>query len=126
MRLDLDRALRIGEPVFGDMAERLDHVGDLVGWLDLDRAVLARLEVGGERLAAFLDHARDVLREALDIDGADLAGGLPRSWPAPLDGVAVVSATAFRPRAAFVLRTLVLGFVILFGINLFEAILPIL
>ena len=35
--LDLDRALRVGEPVFGDLSERLDHVGDLVGRLDLDR-----------------------------------------------------------------------------------------
>ena len=66
--LDLDRALRIGEPVFGDVAERLDHVGDLVGRLDLDLADLARLEIGGERLAAFLDHAGDVARELLDVD----------------------------------------------------------
>src|ERR1044072_6355542 len=49
-------------------AERLRRVGDLVGGLDLDLADLARLEVGGERLGAFLDHAGDVPRKLLAVD----------------------------------------------------------
>ena len=49
---------------------RLDDVGDVLGEVLFDLALLARLHVGGERLAAFLDHARDVAGERLDIDGA--------------------------------------------------------
>src|SRR5215475_9443698 len=50
------------------MTEGLHHVGDLLGALVLDAALFARLEIGGERLAAFLDHAGNVLGETLDID----------------------------------------------------------
>ena len=42
----------------------------------VDPAFLAWLEIGGQRLAAFLDHAGDVLGELLDIDGA----ALDRCW----------------------------------------------
>jgi hypothetical protein len=120
-RLDLDRALRIGQPVFGDVTERLHHVGDLVGRLDLDVAVLARLEVGGERLAAFLDH-RAMLRENCSISTAGAAtrrkrcaaAGAPARRPALEPSTSVHALPARR----LVLRTLVLGFVILFGINL--------
>ncbi len=68
-RLQLERALRIAQPVFGDLAERLDHVGDL-GILVVDAAFLARLEIGGERLAALLDDAGNVVRELLHVGGA--------------------------------------------------------
>ena len=71
-RLQFDRAARIGQPVAADLAERLDHVGHLVGEPGLHLAFLARLHVGGERLAAFLDHAGEVLGKRLDVDGADL------------------------------------------------------
>src|SRR6202035_3628092 len=36
----------------------------------LEAAFLARLEIGGERLAAFLHHAGEVAREFLDIERA--------------------------------------------------------
>jgi hypothetical protein len=54
------------------LAHGLDHVGDVVGQFAFEFAFLARLHIGGERLAAFLDHAREIMREGLDIDGADL------------------------------------------------------
>ena len=69
--LQFQRALRVGQPVFRDLADGLDHVGDVVGQFVFDLAFLARLHVGGERLAAFLDHAREIAREGLDIDLAD-------------------------------------------------------
>ena len=69
--MQLQRALRVGEPVFGNLAERLDDIGDL-GLLLVDPALLARFEIGGQRPPAFLDHAGDVLGELLDIDGAAL------------------------------------------------------
>ena len=72
LRLQFDRAARIGQPVAADLAERLDHVGHLVGEAGLHLAFLARLHVGRERLAAFLDHAGKVLGKRLDVDGADL------------------------------------------------------
>jgi hypothetical protein len=50
------------------MTQRLDDIGDFLRRFRLDRAVLARLEVRGERLAAFLDHPGDVPGELLDID----------------------------------------------------------
>ena len=69
-----------------DVAERLDRVLDLFGKIDGRRAFLARLQIGGERLAALFDQARKIMREALDID----ASGRRRrpvcpascSWPA--------------------------------------------
>ena len=67
--LQLQRALRVGQPVFGDLAEGFDDVGDF-RVLVVDAAFLARLHIGGERLAAFLDHPGDVAGERLDIDGA--------------------------------------------------------
>ena len=66
--MQLQRALRVGQPVFGDLAEGFDDVGNL-RVLVVDAAFLARLHIGGERLAAFLDHAGDVAGERLDIDG---------------------------------------------------------
>ena len=72
MALQLDRALRIRQPVFRDLAQRLDDVGDLVGQPGRASRRLARLHVGGERLAALLDEAGDVVGERLDVEAADL------------------------------------------------------
>ena len=72
-RLRFDGALRVGQPVFGDLAERLGDVGELVGHLVLDGAVLARLHVGGHGAAALIHEARKIPREGLRIDGG-LAG----------------------------------------------------
>ena len=85
-------------------------------------AALARLEVGGERLAAFLDHAGDVLRELLDVDRAGLSAAR-----AAASGVAAVCrwcvfCTRFLPVAGF-LEDYGPWFRHINGINLFEAIL---
>ncbi len=66
--LQFDRASGIRQPIFDDMAERLDRVLDLFGEIDGRRAFFARLQIGGERLAALFDQAREIMREALDID----------------------------------------------------------
>ena len=69
--LQFDRALRVLEPVFRDMAERFHDIDEL-GVFALDAALLARLHVGGERLAALFDHGGEVFRELLDIEGLAL------------------------------------------------------
>ena len=69
----MERAARIRQPVAADFAQRLDHVGHLVGKAGLDLAFLARLQICRERLAAFLDHAGKVLGELLDIHGTSFA-----------------------------------------------------
>ena len=71
-RLQFNCAARIGQPIAADLAQRLDHVGHLVGEPGLHLAFLARLQIGRERLAAFLDHAGKVLGKGLNVDGADL------------------------------------------------------
>ncbi len=63
------------------MTEGFHHVGDLLGPLVLDAAFFARLQIGGERLAAFLHHARNVLGEILDVDAG-------RSRLPPAEGAA--------------------------------------
>ena len=68
-RLQLERALRVPQPVVGDLAERFDHIGDL-GILVIGAAFLARLEIGGERLAALFHDAGNVAGELLHIGGA--------------------------------------------------------
>ena len=73
-RLQFYRARRVRQPILEHLAERLDHVGDFVGGAGLDLSLLARLEVGGERLAAALDHAGEVLGERLNVDRAELGG----------------------------------------------------
>ena len=70
--LQFERALGVGEPVFRHLADGPDHVGDVVGEVAVDLAFLARLQIGGERLAAFLDQAGEIARKRLDIDAADL------------------------------------------------------
>ena len=66
--LQLERALRVAQPVFRDLAERLHHVGDL-GVLVVGAALLARLEIGGQRLAAFFHDAGDVAGKLLHVGG---------------------------------------------------------
>ena len=61
--LQLDGALRIGQPVFRDLAERLDDFGHFLGEFVVVAAFLARLEIGGERAAAFLDEPRQIARK---------------------------------------------------------------
>jgi hypothetical protein len=69
LRLHLQRALRIAQPIVRDLAEGFHHVGHL-GVLVVDLAFFPRLEVGGERLAAFFHHPGDVAGELLDLDRA--------------------------------------------------------
>ena len=70
--MQFDGALRIGQPVFRDLAQRLDNFGDLVGEFLVVAAFLARLEISGERSAAFLNEPGQIVRELLDIEVADL------------------------------------------------------
>jgi hypothetical protein len=70
-RLHLDRALGIDQPIFRHAAKRLDRVAHILGGVGLDRAVFARLEIGGEGPAAFFDHAGDVAGKLLDVDHGD-------------------------------------------------------
>ncbi len=69
--LQFERALRVRQPVFRDVADRLHRIGDAVRQLGLELALLARRHIGGERLAALLDQAREIARERLDIGGAE-------------------------------------------------------
>ncbi len=74
--LQFDGALRIGQPVFRDLAERLDDFAEFLGDLVGDAALFARLEIGRERAAAFFDEPRQIAREPLDIDGAEFGAGI--------------------------------------------------
>src|SRR3954469_13125769 len=53
------------------MAERFHDI-DEFGVFALDAALLARLHIGRERLAALFDHGGEVFRELLDIEGLAL------------------------------------------------------
>ena len=66
--LQLGGALRVGEPVFRDLTERFDHLGHFIGEFAVVAARFARLEIGRERPAAFLDKTRQIAREHLDVD----------------------------------------------------------
>src|SRR5262249_55112403 len=68
-RLQLERALGIAQPVVRDLAQRFHDIGHLAVLVG-DLACLARLEVGGERLAALLHDAGGVARELLHVRGA--------------------------------------------------------
>ncbi len=68
-RLHFERALRIAQPVVGDLAECFHHIGDL-GILLVDVTFFARLEVGGHRLAALFHDAGDIAGELLHVGGA--------------------------------------------------------
>ena len=71
-RLQLERALRIGQPVFGDLAEGADDLGQILRKVGFDLPFLARLDVGGQRLAAFLDHARQIAGKGLHVETGHL------------------------------------------------------
>jgi len=59
-----------------NLAERL-HSIDEFGVLTLDVALLARLHVGGQRLATLFDHAGKIPGELLEIEGwGSLLGGI--------------------------------------------------
>ena len=49
--LRLERPLGLGHVIFGDMAERPDHLSDVIGHGGLDLARFARPQIGCERLA---------------------------------------------------------------------------
>src|SRR6516164_7692488 len=70
--LQFNGTLWIGEPVFRHLADGLDDVGDFVSELAFDLAFLARLHVGGERLAAFLYDAGEIPSQRLIIDARKL------------------------------------------------------
>src|SRR5262249_34836250 len=65
--LQLDRALRVLEPIFRDLAESFHHV-DQFGVFALDLPLLARLQVSRHGLAALLDHAGEIAGQLLDVD----------------------------------------------------------
>ena len=65
--LRLEGALRIGEVIFRDLAERARHLSDVVGERRLERPVLARPQVGGEHLPRLLERAGHIVGEGFDI-----------------------------------------------------------
>ena len=71
--LQVGRAVVVGEPIFGDRGEGLDHFGEFGRRLVLDLAALARLQIGRKRLAAAFHRARDIHREGFSVE---LLGGL--------------------------------------------------
>ena len=68
LHLQFGRPVLIRQPVFRHGAESLDHLADFVGRLVLGFAVLARLEIGRERLAAALHRLRKVHCESFGIE----------------------------------------------------------
>ena len=68
-RLQFERALRIAQPIIRDLADGFHYVDDL-GVLVVAAAFFARLEIGGQGLAALLHHAGDVAGELLHVGGA--------------------------------------------------------
>ena len=81
-RLRRERPLRIGEVIFGDPADRLDHLADVVGDRRLDRSALARAQVGGQRLAALLDRGCDVAGERFHVGRRMFGARAGRLWRA--------------------------------------------
>ncbi len=69
--LQFGGALRVGKPIFRDLAERLHDFSDFFGEFAVAAACFTRLEIGGERPAAFLDDPRQIAREQLDIERPD-------------------------------------------------------
>ena len=62
--MHFDRALGIGQPIFRHPAERFDdRLGDLMGDPVVELALLAGLQIGRERFAAFLDQTRQIVGE---------------------------------------------------------------
>jgi len=62
------RPVGIGQPELRDLAQCSDDFRDVLGSVGLGTAFLARLHIGRQRLAAFLDHARKVPGEDFDIE----------------------------------------------------------
>ncbi len=81
--LRLDDLARVGDPLLGDAAQRLDHLAGLVGLPALGLATLDRLQIGGGGLAVFLDEAAHVLGEGVEIGRRHLgrAGRIPGLLP---------------------------------------------
>ena len=75
-RLELERALGVGEPILGDLAESLYHI-DEFGVVGVDSAGLARLEIRRQSLAAFLDHAGEVPGQFLPVGRLGRCTGHP-------------------------------------------------
>ncbi len=66
-RLRLERPLGLGHVVFGDVAERADHLADVVGDGRFDLAGFARAHEGRQRPAGELHHAASVVGERFDV-----------------------------------------------------------
>ena len=62
-------ALRVRQPVFSHLGECLDDLTDFAGRLVFRFPVLARLEIGRERLATRLHRFRDVHGEGFGVEG---------------------------------------------------------
>src|SRR5439155_18731088 len=73
VRLQIERTFGVGEPVFRDLAERSHHFAHLLRIAAFGAVLLVRLEIGRHGFAARLDHAGEVLRKLLDVEGATLA-----------------------------------------------------
>ena len=67
--LQVRSAVPVRKPVFGDRGEGLDDLADFVGRLVLEFTVLARLQIGRERLAARLHRLGDVHGEGFSVEG---------------------------------------------------------
>jgi hypothetical protein len=81
--LQLGRPVAVRQPIFGHRAEGLDHLGDLVRRLVLGLAVLARFQIGGERLAAGLHRPCEVQRKGFRIEflgGLGLCRHVAHGW----------------------------------------------
>jgi hypothetical protein len=77
LHLQIGRPVIVRQPIFRHRAEGLDHLGELAGGLVPELAVLARLEVGRERLAAAFHRPRKVHREGFRVEllrGRDFGG----------------------------------------------------
>ena len=74
--LRLHRARRVGEPIFGDAAKRLDRIPHAVGEVGPRPPFLNRRHISGDGLSAILDRARQVEGERFEI----YAGGRRRGF----------------------------------------------
>ena len=83
LHLQFGGAGLVRQPIVRHRAEGLDHLAEFAGRLVLGLAVVARLEIGRERLAAALHRLRKIHRERFRIErfcrlgfGCDVAHGL--------------------------------------------------
>ena len=68
LRLQFGRAGLVRQPVFGDDAEGLDQLGELVRRVVARLGIFTRFEVSGERPAAVLHRAREIHRERVGVE----------------------------------------------------------